>query len=268
MTRAKRAAELSASGAVVHEGRRAGNASAQFALGTKYFLGQGVSENYVLAHLWLNLAASKNNEYAKDRDAIVTFMTPTQLAEARKLAREWKPTTGTQAPSGEANYSSDAPDRSQYERVLTLFRDGDLDGARHGFTAFIAGYPGSALAPNAWFWLGESYYGMKNYEKAVEAYDRVELDYPTSDKVPAAILKKGYSYIALKDRKKAAATLKRLAATFPDSVEAERALNKLAQLAGVSDRAPAKIEDAGRSNTKSYGTGFVSRQGHVLTNYT
>lgn len=247
----------------------AGNASAQFTLGTKYFLGQGVPENYVLAHLWLNLAASKNNEYAKDRDAIVTFMTPTQLAEAQKLAREWKPTTGTQAPAGEANHSSDASDRSQYERVLTLFRDGDLDGARHGFTAFIASYPGSALAPNAWFWLGESYYGRKNYQEAINAYERVELDYPLSEKVPAALLKKGYSYIAMRDPKGAAAVLKQVVTLFPQSLEAEKAANKLVQLGEVMGRLPSEMvhpkEEAKPTGT---GTGFVvSRQGHILTNY-
>jgi len=50
--------------------------------------------------------------------------------------------------------------------------------------------------------LGEAYYGAKDYKKAIDAYDKVELDYPRSEKVPAAILKKGYAYLALKDKKR------------------------------------------------------------------
>ena len=75
-----------------------------------------------------------------------------------------------------------AADRAQYERVLALFRDGDLEGARRGFTAFIASYPNSDLAPNARYWLGEAYYGAKDFKRAIDAYDKVELDYPRSEK--------------------------------------------------------------------------------------
>jgi len=68
-----------------------GNASAQYNLGVMYDNGQGVSQDYVLAHMWANLAASQGGEArVKKRDAIATFMTPAQLAEAQRLAREWK----------------------------------------------------------------------------------------------------------------------------------------------------------------------------------
>lgn len=44
-----------------------------------------------LAHMWANLAASQGDEDAvKRRDAIATFMTPQQIAEAQRLAGEWK----------------------------------------------------------------------------------------------------------------------------------------------------------------------------------
>ncbi len=69
-----------------------GNASAQYNLGVMYDNGQGVSQDYVFAHMWSNLAASQGNEDAvKQCDEIATKMTPDQLAEAQRLAREWKP---------------------------------------------------------------------------------------------------------------------------------------------------------------------------------
>ena len=129
-----------------------------------------------------------------------------------------------------AQASVDPPDRVRYERVLGLFRDGDLEGARQGFTGFLDEYPNSNLSPNARFWLGESYFGKKDFQKAITAYDKVEIDYPGSEKVPAAILKKGYAYLALKDKKRASSAFKQVVTLYPKSVEAGKASDKLVQL--------------------------------------
>jgi uncharacterized protein len=74
-----------------------GEARAQFLLGTMYTLSQGVPVDLVQAYLWINLAAAiaddpNAQENAKNlRDAMAKAMTPAQIAEAQKLAREWKP---------------------------------------------------------------------------------------------------------------------------------------------------------------------------------
>lgn len=128
---------------------------------------------------------------------------------------------------------AEAQDRVRYERVLALFREGDLDGARQGFAEFLAEYPNSELAPNARYWLGEAYYGKKDYRRAIDAYDKVELDYPRSEKVPAALLKKGYAYLALKDKKRASSAFKQVVTLYPKSPEAGKASDKLAQLKEV-----------------------------------
>jgi tol-pal system protein YbgF len=129
--------------------------------------------------------------------------------------------------------SADPPDRVRYERVLGLFRDGDLEGARQGFTGFLEDYPNSNLAPNARFWLGESHFGKKDFQRAIDAYGKVEIDYPGSDKVPAAILKKGYAYLALKDKKRASSAFKQVVTLYPKSAEAGKASDRLAQLKEV-----------------------------------
>jgi len=108
-----------------------------------------------------------------------------------------------------------------------------LEGARVGFTAFLSEYPNSDLAPNARYWQGEAYYGEKDYQKAIEAYDQVEMNYPRSEKVPAAILKKGYAYLALKDKKRASSAFKQVVSLYPKSPEAGKASNKLVQLKEV-----------------------------------
>jgi len=76
-----------------------GHAGAQAKLGFVYEEGRGVSQDYVLAHMWLNLAASKltgdlGRIAVESRDMVAKKMTAAQVAEAQRLAREWKPTPG------------------------------------------------------------------------------------------------------------------------------------------------------------------------------
>jgi hypothetical protein len=76
-----------------------GNALAQLGLGVMYANGQGVPQDYVRAHMWFNIAAAAAGasdvsvrDAIKWRDLVAARMTPAQIAEARRLAREWKPT--------------------------------------------------------------------------------------------------------------------------------------------------------------------------------
>jgi TPR repeat protein len=70
-----------------------GYAPAQSMLGVIYDEGRGMPQNYVNAHMWFNLAAAQGYQDAvKNRDLVEQRMTPSQVAEAQKLTREWKPT--------------------------------------------------------------------------------------------------------------------------------------------------------------------------------
>ncbi len=71
---------------------RQGDSNAQFYVGLMYDKGHGVPQDYVRAHMWINLAAATGDETARgDRDLITKKMTPAQIAEAQKLARRWGP---------------------------------------------------------------------------------------------------------------------------------------------------------------------------------
>ena len=69
----------------------AGNMHAQFLLGRMYANGEGVLQDYVRAHTWLNLAASDGHSEGTLRDRISPRMTPTQLAQAQSDARQFEP---------------------------------------------------------------------------------------------------------------------------------------------------------------------------------
>jgi uncharacterized protein len=72
-------------------------AQAQAILGVAYLYGLGVPQDYVLAHMWANLAAAaipaggEQKMAATARDEAASRMRPEQIGEAQRLAREWKP---------------------------------------------------------------------------------------------------------------------------------------------------------------------------------
>ena len=67
-----------------------GNANAQYVLGSNYHAGRGVPQDNVQAHMWLNLAAAQGRFAAGEfRNGIAADMTPQEIEEAQRLAREW-----------------------------------------------------------------------------------------------------------------------------------------------------------------------------------
>ncbi len=74
-----------------------GNANAQYNLGLMYRKGQGVPQDEAQAYMWFKLASSTfppgedRDRAVKNRDIAAERMTPAQISEAQKLAREWKP---------------------------------------------------------------------------------------------------------------------------------------------------------------------------------
>ena len=71
-----------------------GHAVAKLQLGVMYAEGRGVQQDYVLAHMWFSLAAAQGEQRAVQVLAMAEQrMTPAQIAEAQKLARDWKPAT-------------------------------------------------------------------------------------------------------------------------------------------------------------------------------
>ncbi len=74
-----------------------GDAKSQYNLGTTYANGPGVPQDYAQAHMWYNLAASSlppgedRDQSVKNRNSVAEKMTPAQICEAQKLAREWRP---------------------------------------------------------------------------------------------------------------------------------------------------------------------------------
>ena len=129
-----------------------------------------------------------------------------------------------------------ADERGAYDVAFSALKGGDYVQSAELFQDFLRVYPEGVYAPNARYWLGESYYVTQNYEMAREQFQVLMDRYPTHDKTPGAMLKIGLSQYGMRDLDGAEATLSRVASQFPGTDAARTAEDRLhaIQLARVS----------------------------------
>lgn len=121
----------------------------------------------------------------------------------------------------------DLSEAELYDTAKQALDKGEFDAARDRFNEFIKRFPKSANADNAQFWIGETYYREKWYEKAIMEYQKVIESYPDGNKVAAALLKQGLSFFNLNEKANSRLILKELIKKYPTSSEAKIAKEKL-----------------------------------------
>lgn len=117
-----------------------------------------------------------------------------------------------------------------YESALGQFQKGELELAIEAFKVYLIKYPESAYAPNAMFYLGESYYSVRKYSQAIENYRRLLMKYPDCDKAPEAMFKLGMCFLKLNDIASAKQAFNRVVQTYPYSEAARSAEAELKKL--------------------------------------
>ncbi len=125
-------------------------------------------------------------------------------------------------------------ERSAYAHAFDALKGGDYAEASRRFRDFLGAYPGGPLAPNALYWLGESYYVTQNYALAGDQFRALLDRYPNHDKAPGALLKLGLAQYGLKQYPEADATLRDVVQRYPNSDVARTADDRLRamQIAG------------------------------------
>ena len=132
-------------------------------------------------------------------------------------------TPGTAAP--EQN-----PVRRAYDNGLVSYRSGDYQGAIVAFDGIVKRFPRDPLAPNAQYWIGDSWFNLRDFKSAAAAQQALIASYPDSPKVPDGMLILGSAYAAMGDNANARKTLEELIARFPQSFAAEKGRQRLPTL--------------------------------------
>ncbi len=134
-----------------------------------------------------------------------------------------------QPPKKETESAANDPQRI-YDDAQIDMKEKHYAEARQKFERFVKEFPKHTLVPNAYFWVGESYYGERKFEDAILAYENFLKRYHDHEKTRGAMLKQAYSFVELGDRKTGKVILERLIEKYPQSAEAELAEKKIAEI--------------------------------------
>jgi tol-pal system protein YbgF len=148
---------------------------------------------------------------------------------------------GVNSPSGEASGGGAAPggagnEQSAYNQAFDALKSSNYPAAISGFKSFLTSYPGSSIADNAQYWLGEAYYVTRDYDQAATAFRTVGERWPNSRKSADALLKLGYSQYEQKKYADARTTLNDVVRRFPDSDAARLATERLRRIPASVER--------------------------------
>ncbi len=117
-----------------------------------------------------------------------------------------------------------------YEAAYNLYKGNKQQASITAFQDFLKKYPGSTLAPSAYFWMGGAYSALKDYKNAVNSYLTVTSKYPTSPRAPHALMGAALSYQSLGDAAGEKKSLQQLIKNYPDSELVPRAQKHLSRL--------------------------------------
>lgn len=121
-------------------------------------------------------------------------------------------------PPRVAAIDPDAPPRAVYESGLQLLQQGDYAAAGQAFDGFLRRFPDDALASNAAYWLGESYYIRGDHSQAAATFAQNYKRFGAEgSKAPDNLLKLGMSLVAMGDRERACTTFAELEKRHPNA---------------------------------------------------
>ena len=140
------------------------------------------------------------------------------------------PPTAPAPPDAPVTAAGSGSEQAQYEQALGILREGRYNDAAAAFSRQLASYPDGEYADNATYWLGETYYVTRDFDRALSTFNRLVTDFPQSPKVPDARLKIGYIHYENGNRKLARQELSTVVSTYPGTTAARLANDRLQRM--------------------------------------
>jgi len=136
----------------------------------------------------------------------------------------------TEVPSADVPAAAAGDERAMYDQAFSALRDGRYAESARLFRDFLDVHPNGEFAPNALYWLGESYYVTQNFQIALDTFNELLTRFPDSPKAQDALLKVGYCHYELKQWPEAERALNEVVQRYPDTTIARLAQGRLRAL--------------------------------------
>lgn len=119
--------------------------------------------------------------------------------------------------------------QEEYRAAWQALSDQQYDKAIQQFRTFQRKNPTSEMADDAQYWIGESYFTRRDYNRAILEFNDV-LKYRKGDKVSAALLRQSQAFVEIGDKTDARLILQKLINDYPNSRQAKEARERLQSL--------------------------------------
>jgi tol-pal system protein YbgF len=176
---------------------------------------RGQVETYLYKIGELESALAKTNEDTEKRLLELKGDAALKEAEARKKAEELK------RPTDKKEFLALAQEKA---------KAGDVAVARQLYTEFLKKWPKDALAAEAHYGLGETYFAEDKCREALPEYGKLLQDYPKAESTPDAYLRSSDCFKKLKMQEESRLALEELVKGYPKSEAAKTAKSRLAEL--------------------------------------
>jgi tol-pal system protein YbgF len=172
----------------------------------------------------LDNTKKRQQDFYIDLDGRLRKFEPGGGTETKAAGDSVAATAGQAAPKKTADPAEEA---REYEAALNLFKAGKYKESATAFETFVKKHPDSDLAPSAQYWLGNSYYGLRDCKKAIEAQKAVVARWGSHAKAPDAMLNISTCQQEQGDAKGAKQTLEMLASKYPGTPSGDAAAKRL-----------------------------------------
>ncbi|NQT24436.1 tetratricopeptide repeat protein [candidate division KSB1 bacterium] len=120
------------------------------------------------------------------------------------------PSGATKVPSTKSGYEQ------SYDNARRSYNARDYRKALQQFNDLLTQDMNHSLSDNCQYWIGESHYGIGNYQQAIVAFEKV-FTFPKSNKYADSQLKLGLSYMRLNNSSRAVEEFEKLVQNYPTS---------------------------------------------------
>lgn len=127
-------------------------------------------------------------------------------------------------------FTVDPDEKRQYDEAMGVFRRGEFPAAATSLSTFLARYPASGYNESAMFWLGNAYYGKRDFKDAIATFRAFVNAHSDAVRAPEALLSIANCQVELKDTKGARKTIGDLIKAYPKSEAAQAGRERLASL--------------------------------------
>ncbi|MBM4191728.1 MAG: tol-pal system protein YbgF [Gammaproteobacteria bacterium] len=134
------------------------------------------------------------------------------------------------SPSAQGTSTTTETPEVVYGRAFDALKAANYPDAITGMSGFIAQFPSHPLANNAHYWLGQTYFVTRDYERAIDSFAAVGTSSPDSSKAPDALLKKGLAEVSLGRNDAARISLSEVIRRYPQNDAARLAREQLVRM--------------------------------------